>query len=150
MTTFIYNDGGRAETGRSGTAGDCVARAVAIAARLSYSTVYARLADGNAAQRKSKHTPKRKRSARDGIYTQRKWFKDLMREWGFAWTPTMAIGSGCQTHLRADELPRGRLVCAVSRHYTAVIDGVINDTHDCSRGGTRCVYGYWVFNKAID
>jgi hypothetical protein len=24
-----------------------------------------------------------------------------------------------------------------------VIDGVIHDTHDCSRGGTRCVYGYW-------
>ncbi len=30
------------------------------------------------------------------------------------------------------------------RHYTAVIDGVINDTHDPSREGTRCVYGYWV------
>jgi len=25
----------------------------------------------------------------------------------------------------------------------AVIDGVINDTYDCSREGTRCVYGYW-------
>jgi hypothetical protein len=26
---------------------------------------------------------------------------------------------------------------------TAVIDGVIYDTPDCSRGGTRCVYGYF-------
>jgi hypothetical protein len=31
----------------------------------------------------------------------------------------------------------------VSRHAVAVIDGVIHDTYDCSRGGKRCVYGYW-------
>jgi hypothetical protein len=55
----------------------------------------------------------------------------------------MQIGSGCNTHLKADELPSGRLVCNVSRHAVAVIDGVIHDTHDCSRGGKRCVYGYW-------
>jgi hypothetical protein len=30
-----------------------------------------------------------------------------------------------------------------SRHLVAVIDGVIHDTHDCSRDGTRCVYGYF-------
>jgi hypothetical protein len=86
------------------------------------------LADGNAKQRKSKHTGKRSRSARNGINTRRKWFRDYMLELGFIWFPTMQIGSGCQTHLTADELPTGRLVCAVSRHYVAVIDGVINDT----------------------
>ena len=31
----------------------------------------------------------------------------------------------------------------LSRHITAVVDGVIHDTHDPSRKGTRCVYGYW-------
>jgi hypothetical protein len=62
---------------------------------------------------------------------------------GWVWTPTMQIGSGCTVHLRADELPPGRLVVSVSKHLTAVIDGVIHDTHDCSRRGTRCVYGYW-------
>ena len=41
------------------------------------------------------------------------------------------------------ELPRGPLIVKVSRHLTAVIDGVLYDTHDCSRGGTRCVYGYF-------
>jgi hypothetical protein len=56
----------------------------------------------------------------------------------------MAVGSGCKVHLRADELPSGRLIVRVSHHFAAVIDGVIHDTHDCSRGGTRCVYGYWV------
>jgi len=37
----------------------------------------------------------------------------------------------------------GRLVVAVSKHYTCVIDGVIYDIHNPHRGGLRCVYGYW-------
>jgi hypothetical protein len=45
--------------------------------------------------------------------------------------------------LCASELPQGALLVKVSKHLTAVIDGVIHDTHDCSRGGTRCVYGYF-------
>jgi hypothetical protein len=44
----------------------------------------------------------------------------------------MQIGSGCTVHLRADELPSGRLVVSVSKHLTAVIDGVIHDAHDPS------------------
>ena len=43
----------------------------------------------------------------------------------------------------ASELPRGPLIVKVSRHLTAVIDGVLYDTHNCSRGGMRCVYGYF-------
>ena len=54
-----------------------------------------------------------------------------------------AIGSGCRVHLRAEELPPGRLIVSVSRHLVAVIDGVIHDTLDCSRNGSRCVYGYY-------
>ena len=140
---FVYDDGGRKAAGYKGSAGDCVCRAVAIAARLPYQEVYDRLAEGNASQRKSKRTGKQPRSARNGIYTERKWFKDYMKELGFVWTATMQIGSGCQVHLRADELPSGRLVCNVSKHQVAVIDGVIYDPPACSRKGTRCVYGYW-------
>lgn len=55
----------------------------------------------------------------------------------------MGIGTGCRVHLRADELPVGRIIVAVSKHYAAVVDGVLRDTFDCSREGTRCVYGYW-------
>jgi hypothetical protein len=55
----------------------------------------------------------------------------------------MTIGSGCRVHLRADELPGGPIVARTSRHFVAVIDGVIHDTHDPSRGGDRCVYGIW-------
>ena len=51
-----------------------------------------------------------------------------MESLGWKWTPTMQIGSGCTVHLRADELPSGGLVVSVSKHLTAVIDGVIHDT----------------------
>ncbi len=142
-SNFTYNDGGRAASGHKGLTGDCVCRAVAIAAELPYDEVYARLAEGNATQLKSKHTTKGARSARNGIETTRKWFKDYMVELGFEWTPTMSIGSGCKVHLRSDELPAGRLICNVSKHLVAVIDGVVHDNHDCTRNGTRCVYGYW-------
>lgn len=170
---FKYNDGGRAEAGFKGKAGDCVTRAVAIASGLPYSEVYARIAKENGAQRKSSRTAKRSASARNGVNVTRRWFKRYMAELGFKWTPTMGIGTGCKVHLADGELPMGRLVVSVSKHYTCVIDGVIHDTFDPSadRGTTifppdyslpipkgavllkngngwayspkRCVYGYW-------
>jgi len=141
---FKYNDGGRKEVGRKGHTSDCVARAIAIASELPYQEVYDVLAQGNGTQRKScRDKKKRGRTASNGINVRRKWFKDYMASIGFKWTPTMFIGSGCKVHLKSDELPKGRLVVNVSKHYTTMIDGVINDTYDCSREGTRCVYGYW-------
>lgn len=137
---YQYNDGGRQAAGFKGNAGDCVARAVAIASGRPYREVYDRLAAGNATQR---GRGSKQRSARDGIDTKRKWFKDYMTELGFEWVATMQIGSGCKVHVRADELPAGRLVLNLSRHCAAFIDGVLMDTYDCSRNGTRCVYGYW-------
>lgn len=136
---FQFDDGGRAAAGFKGSAGDCVARAVAIASGKPYAEVYAALAAGAGGERGS-----RGKSARNGIRVGRKWFKDYMRAIGFVWTPTMRIGSGCTTHLRDGELPpSGRHVVHVSKHSVALIDGVLHDTHDASRGGSRCVYGYW-------
>ena len=145
---FEFNDGGRAAAGYKGNAGDCVCRAIAIAADLPYQEVYDRLAEGQSQKkRRSVARISQRRSARNGISVKRKWFKDYMLDLGFVWTPTMQIGSGCQVHLKADELPGGRIICAVSKHYVAVIDGVINDTYDCSRYGTRCVYGFWALTE---
>jgi hypothetical protein len=140
--TFQYNDGGRADAGYKGKVGDCVARAIAIASGRPYKEVYERLAAGTGSQPAGKFG-KRAASASHGISVKRKWFKDLMAEWGFEWVATMTIGSGCKTHLTADELPAGRLVVSVSRHYTAMLDGVVNDIYNPDRGGKRCVYGYW-------
>lgn len=142
MIAYQFNDGGRQASGFKGRAGDCVARAIAIAADLPYQDVYARLAQETGAQPAGKRG-KRAASARSGIHVKRQWFRNYMAELGFVWVPTMAIGSGCTVHLRAAELPAGRLIVSVSGHYTAVIDGVLHDTGDCSRGGQRCVYGYW-------
>ena len=152
----IHNDGGRAAAGFKGSAGDCVARAVAIASGKPYAEVYAALAHGMGTQRASKRQrgiaelraalrgrKSNVATARAGINVKRKWFKDYMTGLGWTWTPTMYIGQGCKVHLRADELPPGRLVVALSRHYAAVIDGVLHDTYEDTRGGTRCVYGYW-------
>jgi hypothetical protein len=140
------DDGGRAAAGFKGLTGDCVVRAVAIATQQDYSAVYTALSEGCRTQRLTKRSSV-KRSARSGVNVKRKWFKDYMQSLGWMWTPTMAIGSGCTVHLRADELPTGRLVVSVSKHYTAVVDGVIHDTWDPSRDGTRCVYGYWSQKK---
>jgi len=137
---FLFHDGGRAAAGYQGRAGDCVVRAVAIATGRPYQQVCDLV--NRAALRE--RTGKRKRgvsNARTGVYKSS--IHRVMEELGWEWTPTMQIGSGCTVHLRAAELPLGRLVVSVSKHLTAVIDGVIYDTHDCSRRGTRCVYGYW-------
>jgi hypothetical protein len=105
-----------------------------------------RLAKGNLTQRKGKW-PRRNRAgsrtASHGILTKREWFKRYMRSLGFVWVRAMKIGAGCRVPLADGELPMGRLVVAVSKHYTAVIDGIIHETFDPSRDGTRCVYGYW-------
>lgn len=141
---FIQTDGGRSAAGFKGSAGDCVARAVTLVSGRPYAEIYKALAVGTGDQRASKKSKKRGATASRGIDTQRLWFKAYMQALGFRWVPTMAIGSGCKVHLHEAELPPGRLVVAVSRHYAAVIDRVLFDTHDCSRNGKRCVYGYWI------
>lgn len=137
---FQYNDGGRSDAGYKGTAGDCGVRAIAIVTGLSYQQVYDMV---NSLEKGYKQRKTGKKSnAREGIW--QKDAKRIMQNLGFKWVATMFIGQGCKTHLRADELPTGKILCQVSKHYTAVINGVINDTYDCSRGGTRCVYGYFI------
>ncbi len=144
---FVLNDGGRTAAGFRGDAGDCVARSIAIVTGRPYAEVYAALADINATTRANRGSQRGVRSARNGVSVKTEGFRRYMASLGFAWTATMAIGSGCNVHLKADELPSGRLVVAVSKHYVAVIDGVIHDTFDPSRDGTRCVYGYWTLSK---
>lgn len=136
MMEVVITDGGRAEAGFKGKteAGDCVARAFSIASGIPYGDVYARLAEMSA-------SAGGRRSARDGVKpsVMRKYAAEI----GMVWTPTMSIGSGCRVHLRSSELPAGRLVARLSGHVCAVVDGVIHDNYDPSRGGTRCVYGFW-------
>lgn len=134
---WIYNDGGRKAAGYRGETNDCVCRAAAIATGRPYREVYDEINEAAKRERRSKN----KSHARTGVHkaTTRRYMESI----GWQWTPTMHIGSGCTTHMRADELPDGPLVVQLSKHCAAVIDGVLHDTNDCTRDGTRCVYGYY-------
>lgn len=151
----IFNDGGRQAAGYTGKTGDCACRALAIAAEMPYQQAYELINQFASRERKGKGTRKRGMSnARTGVHSAT--MRRIMESIGWTWTATMGIGTGCKVHLRENELPTGRLVILVSRHFTAVIDGVIHDTHDPQRlgfdyaesdradmKGSRCVYGYW-------
>jgi hypothetical protein len=148
----IYDDGGRATAGFKGTAGDCACRAIAIATGKPHREVYNAMkgalrdyADTHR-DRIARHIPFAP-TPRYGVPIAVG--KPYLLALGWRWTPTMQIGQGCKVHLRADELPAGRLIVSVSRHLVAVIDGVIHDTHDCSRDGTRCVYGYFLPSSTV-
>ena len=147
---WVFDDGGRSETFQ-GETGDCVTRAIAIATGLPYRDVYRSLADAYSDwldnPRRSKRqtrTPSgapRTASPRTGV--PRAVYQPFLESLGWEWHPTMRIGEGCTVHLTADELPSGTIICRVSKHMVTVIDGIIHDTHDPSRDGTRCVYGYF-------
>lgn len=64
-------------------------------------------------------------------------FDEVMRRMGWVWTNTLTA------HLRADELPPGRLVCHAEEHMVAIIDGVIQDAEGRRCDGTIHVNGYF-------
>jgi hypothetical protein len=136
---WIFDDGGRAAAGFRGQTSDCVCRAIAIATEVSYREIYDALNTESTRERPRGRS--QRSSARTGVH--KRTFRRYLEEHGWVFTPTMGIGTGCRVHLAVGELPKGRLIVSVSRHSVAVIDGVIHDTHDPTRNGRRCVYGYF-------
>ena len=147
---FNYNDGGRSEAGYKGKVGDCAVRAAAIATKIKYEEVYWTLADiarnwkpesqsRRAKEIRSDPTP------RNGVW--REVLEQFLFDEMFVWESLMGIGTGCQVNMNPESFARqgasGIIVCRLSRHFSTVIDDVIHDTYDPSRGGTRCVYGWW-------
>ena len=141
------DDGGRSAAGYKGKAGDCVIRSIAIVTGMSYQKVYQDLYNANENFRISSKTKlarslkQKNDSPRTG--THRVVLKEYLEKLGWKWTPTMFVGQGCKVHLKKEELPSGILIISCSKHITVVKNGVLHDTYDCSRNGTRCVYGYW-------
>ncbi len=140
---FRENDGGRLRAGFRGRASDCVVRAIAIAGGLDYREVYDDLAYYNRRVRFRKQKGTKNRSPRNGVY--KKAAQGYFRDHGWQWIPFMTIGSGCQIHMRYDELPWGPMVVVLSRHYSAVVDRTLHDLEygEVVREGTRCVYGIY-------
>ena len=138
---FIYATGGRENYFKASSVRDCVTRAIANATGMDYLEVY----NGINTEAKKERTSKRraKSSARNGVRTTtlKRYIENVL---GWVWVPCMGIGTGCQTHLKKSELPeKGSYILNLSGHLTCWKDGELYDTYDCSRNGTRCVYGYW-------
>lgn len=134
LMEYIYNDGGRSKYFK-GKAEDCVCRAISIASNRDYKEVYDSL-------KKALGTP------RNGVFTKNKAFKDWMVANGFVWVPCSGIGVKTSVHFIEGELPKGRLVCSVAKHYVAVVDDKVYDTWDSrynSFNEVRRIYGYWEY-----
>ena len=142
---LIYSTGGREKYFKSNVVGDCVCRDIANATGIDYKQVY----DLINSYAKKEHLSKRKKkkcNARNGVTKDTIW--RILTDLGWKWIPTMLIGSGCQVHLNEKELPDGTLIVSVSKHLTCVKNRKLYDTYDCSRGGTRCVYGYYIKERS--
>ena len=137
---FVYDDGGRITAGYKGSTGDCVCRAIAIATGKSYQEVYSGLIS---LKETSFRNTKKIRNSHPRTGVNRKIYDAYLKFYGWEWIPTMKIGTGCKVHLKKEELPTGKIIARLSKHVVAVVDGVLHDTYDSSRDGTRCVYGYY-------
>lgn len=135
---FQFNDGGRGDAGYKGKTRDCVCRAISIALEIPYQQVYDDLNNLIKNSRKTKHS--KKSHSRKGIH--KKFYHKYLADKGWKWMPCQKIGVGCTANLKKEDLPNGRLIVRVAKHLTCVIDGVLNDTWDCSQYKT-CVYGYF-------
>ena len=136
---FKYDDGGREAAGFRGSAGDCVTRAIAIALQVPYSQVYEEINELARSTERGRNAGRS--SARTGVW--RKTYDAYLLAHGWVFTPCVRVGSGCKVHVRRDELPCGRVILRLSKHLTTVVDGVIHDTFNPSRDGSRCVYGFY-------
>lgn len=126
-TKHIFNDGGRAKYFK-GFAGDCAARAMAIALNLDYKYCYNELANAHCARTG-------KKTARNGIYKSD--FNEVMKRHGWEWRSAPKFDG---RKARATDMPSGSVIVQMARHYAAVVDGVVNDTWNSS---DKMVYGYW-------
>jgi hypothetical protein len=147
---WVRDNGGRSESGiprADEDVGDCVARAIAIATQRPYREVHDALIVRSVQHAHVDNSDygkwvRRRGGVRffdadhgcsPGAYGP--YLESL--SWKFTSTKDQRI------RLRADELPRGRLIVHVHQHLVAVIDGVIHDTHDSGGAGRRPVVGYW-------
>jgi hypothetical protein len=126
--SYVYNDGGRKNAGYKGLAGDCGARAIAIALDMDYKTVYKLVAEENKNMGFAK-------SARDGVH--KFVMTAVLNRLGWFWVEAPKYKS---RKAKAVDLPAGTYIARQARHFVAIKDGIPQDTWDSSE---KMVYGYW-------
>ena len=128
MASFVYNDGGRSEAGFK-TQTDCGIRAVAIACDISYKDARGIL------KKAAKNGKQGNGQIANGIYKED--LNTALETLGFKWSPAPKFEGRKAKHY---DLPKGKVIARMSKHFVAVIDNVIHDTWDSSE---KMVYGYW-------
>ena len=132
MVGYRYRDGGRAEAGYMGKAGDCVARATALLITggdpngEDYRKVYCAMA----AERANRGLP---RSAHNGVFNglYRAVFNDLYRAVFNDLGVVRQLPGKRQWLTWTEAYNRfGNCIVSTSGHFAAIIDGVVLDTHD--------------------
>lgn len=126
--THVYTDGGRRKAGYKGTAGDCGARAMAIALQLPYKTAYMMLA-------KAEKSIGRPKSARNGMCCDTMNNVLIGRGWRYCPIPKTP---GQKATSRS--MPPGRIIALMDRHYCAIINKV---THDTWNSSEKEIHGFW-------
>ena len=137
---FKFNDGGRADAGYKGHAGDCVPRSIIIANNLPYRRVRAdldgmvKVMTGGLCQSTQNGTPTPVAHA---------YLTSL------GWEAVPMVGSSI-----AEVPSRGTYIVSIKsrHHWTCIIDGVIHDTWDChvtrrTKDKFSRIYGYYRRNK---
>ena len=125
MIGFVWDDGGRAESGRKGKAGDCVCRALAILTARPYRECYQALADANKADPRGKGAGRGKRTAQQGIMPKVR--DKVFREFGLV---KVKLPKGRRpTYTEAWE-EYGDCIVTTTKHSCAIVDGALRDTFD--------------------
>ena len=119
MIGFRHDDGGRTESGRKGSANDCVTRAIAIVTGASYDDVYNEVARLNAVRGDGKRTarnsvPKRVRSLACAAF-------GLER---------VVLPPGPRPTYTEAHRRYGNCLVTTTRHVCALVDGALRDTFD--------------------
>jgi hypothetical protein len=154
---WVKDDGGRRRSGiargsRRDETNDCVARAIAIAAQKPYREVHDALTAAKVRHVAAASDAWARRARRRGGVSafhadhgvSDEVYDPYLKDLGWRFTSTKELPRGRGVHLRADELPRGRLIVRLPKHLVAVVDGVIRDTKDCSEEGRCRIQGYWI------
>lgn len=140
---FIYSDGGRSKYFKASNVGDCVVRAIANATNIDYLEIYNRLKELAKEESVKHHKGNKQSSVRNGVFKET--WKKYLDEIGWKHIITAKIGQSEKVHLNENELPTDKImIVQVSKHLTCIKNGVLYDTYDCSRNGSRMVYGYWI------
>lgn len=128
MIKFIFNDGGRAAAGFRGKT-DCGIRAMAVSCEISYQEARKRCKDASSMGKKGSKAVSR------GMYKDD--MTAALKTLGWSWRKAPKFVG---RKARCSDMPAGRVIVRMSKHFAAVIDGVLHDTWDSSE---KMAYGYW-------